>query len=132
VAEQVGHRRGAFGWRWPWHKTFREKNWLRYEPMPLAIYGPMDMVYLTRAANELQMQNPIFGTMSYIGPTIRAIIQSKPACGHNYWIASCQHCARAALLLAVSLKAKSDGRGDEECRVATHWRNKRIDNLNLD
>src|SRR5277367_4468710 len=44
----------VLGWRWPWKKAFKEKSWLRSQPMPLAICGgPIDMVYLIRATREL-------------------------------------------------------------------------------
>jgi hypothetical protein len=103
----------VLGWRWPFTKMFKEKKWTALtKQMPLAIYGPSDLIYLQRVAKELGLPIPtasnIEGTR-YLGPTIREIIQREPKCQHNYWIASCQNCARKALVLAVEMKGTYEG-----------------------
>jgi hypothetical protein len=102
----------VLGWRWPWWKTFREKQWVRYDEMPLALYGAMDQAYTARATKELgwgdeAADNPYAcGQYSpYIAATIREIRRRRP-CIHPYWIANCLDCGRAALSLAVSLTAR--------------------------
>ena len=50
------HETGVvIGWRWPFARQFRERQWVEKRNMPLAVYGgPMDEVYLIRALDELE------------------------------------------------------------------------------
>lgn len=103
----------VLGWRWPWTKHFKEKQWLRHHELPLALYGAMDQAYTVRAAKELgwvedegRISKAHQAEMVYIAPTIRSIFALDPRCSHKYWIANCPNCARKALSLAVSLTAK--------------------------
>ena len=105
----------VLGWRWPFTKTFREKRWAaRTEPAPMAVYGaPMDEIYLARVCNDLHIKikgklvdNP---EIRHISPTVKQVLQFAPDCAHDtisYWKADCSECARAALRLAIALKAK--------------------------
>lgn len=100
------------GWRRPWGQ-FHEKAWIRREPLPLALYGAMDQAYVARATRELgwgdaAAENPYAYSQHspYIAATIREMQKNwPPLCGHKYWIANCQDCARAALTFAVFLTA---------------------------
>ena len=113
----------VLGWRWPWQTKFREKAWIRKQEMPLAIYSAMDQVYMVRATKHfgLEPDQSIFKPESYFATkaalTIKETIESAP-CPHDkpgqarYWIASCESCARKALLKAIAVRGQYDGRGD--------------------
>lgn len=95
----------VLGWRWPWREKFKERKWVRIQEMPLAVYWAMDEAYLARVAVEFAVdpKSPPEAFTPGVGKlvTIRKIVQAEPRCPHNYWIASCENCARKALLLAM-------------------------------
>jgi hypothetical protein len=102
----------VLGWRWPFHKKFKERKWMKSQFMALPLYGPMDMVYLVRTAKYLGFEVPRGSNMEatrYVGPTIREIVQLEPRCAHNYWIASCEQCAKKALVHAIALYGQCKG-----------------------
>lgn len=100
----------VIGWRWPLKRRFAERQWLKKQQMPLAIYGlPMDTAYLARAAQAIGLtldQVRDFELVRHIGITVKEILHAGSGCGHHYWIASCPNCARKALLQAVEMKKK--------------------------
>jgi hypothetical protein len=109
----------VLGWRWPFAKTFRERKWLKFVDMPIAVYGgPMDEIYLVRAMKELLLldakalvkMTPNFLSehpeLRHIGPTVNVLLHLGPQCDHNFWVATCPQCARKALRLAIQLKTK--------------------------
>lgn len=98
----------VLGWRWPFTKKFREKKWMRYQEMPLALYGAMDAAYLMRAGKELGILSAAKedqDSIQYLCPSIRSVKLREPKCEHPYWIASCPDCARKTLLALVRMKA---------------------------
>lgn len=113
----------VIGWRWPWTQKFKEKAWLYKDEMPLALYSAMDQVYAIRATKHFAMDpdasvfkpDIFFATKAAF--TIKETIESMP-CLHDrlgqprYWIASCETCARKALLKAILVRGQYDGRGD--------------------
>ena len=102
----------VLGWRWPFTKKFREKAWTKLEKMPLALYGPMDIMYLARAFKEFGEESPFTPELYFAKKgslTIKAVIDKWPKCDHNYWVASCQNCARKALLYAIDIRGKYEG-----------------------
>lgn len=103
----------VLGWRWPFRKKFRERAWAwNKTALPLAIFGgPMDAIYLTRAANALYF-NPEDATtenMRWIGPTVKDAISMPGSCTHAYWIENCSSCACRAMLLAITMKKQLAG-----------------------
>lgn len=103
----------VIGWRWPFAKTFRERTWIQKQDMPLALYGAMDEAYVARATDELgwgkeASDDPrAFRKFSpYMAATVRELKSFPRPCGHNYWLADCPSCARAALTLATMLMAQ--------------------------
>lgn len=86
----------VLGWRWPWKKTFREKKWMRYHPMPAAVYSAMDLVYLGQATPGMDPEDRM-----YVGRTIKKLTAVGVPCGHNYYLPSCPGCAQKALYFAT-------------------------------
>lgn len=96
----------VYGWRWPWQKQFTERKRIKSALMPMAVYWVMDEMYLARVAREFA-PNPKHMPLAFtpgVGKLkpIRDIVQAQPHCPHNYWIATCENCARKALLAALT------------------------------
>ncbi len=86
----------AVVWRLPWRKKLHHKEWMKYHPMPPAVYSAMDLVYLGRATPGMDPNDQMF-----VGQTVKKLVAQGSLCGHTYFIASCPGCARKALYFAT-------------------------------